>query len=73
MSNDEKNNLKLVGENEEDLKIISAYLQDSVVIAKDIIFLAGGGIIIVTSEVIEVFMEDLNKPWNVKYIPRHQI
>ena len=39
MSNDEKNNLKLVGKNEEDLKIISAYLQDSVVIVKDIVFL----------------------------------
>jgi len=39
MSNDEKNNLKLVGKNEEDLKIISAYLQDSIVIIKDIVFL----------------------------------
>ena len=39
MSNDEKNNLKLIGKNEEDLKIISAYLQDSVVIIKDIVFL----------------------------------
>ena len=39
MSNDEKNNLKLIGKNEEDLKIISAYLQDSVVIAKNILFL----------------------------------
>ena len=33
---DEENNLKLIGKNEEDLKIISAYLQDSVVILKDI-------------------------------------
>jgi len=39
MSNDEKNNLKLVGKNEEDLKIISASLQDSIVIIKDIVFL----------------------------------
>ena len=39
MSDDEKNNLKLIGKNEEDLKIISAYLQDSVVIIKDIVFL----------------------------------
>ena len=39
MSNDEKNNLKLIGKNEEDLKIISAYLQDSIVIIKDIVFL----------------------------------
>ena len=39
MSTDKKNNLKLIGKNEEDLKIISAYLQDSVVIIKDIVFL----------------------------------
>ena len=39
MKNEEKNNLNLIGENEEDLKIISAYLQDSVVIVKDIVFL----------------------------------
>jgi len=39
MSNDKKDRLKLVGKNQEDLKIISAYLQDSVVIAKDILFL----------------------------------
>ena len=39
MSNDKKNHLKLIGKNEEDLKIISAYLQDSVVIIKDIVFL----------------------------------
>ena len=39
MSNDEKNNLKLVGKNEEDLKIISVCLQDSIVIIKDIVFL----------------------------------
>ncbi len=39
MNNDEKNNLKLIGKNEEDLKIISAYLQDSIVIIKDIVFL----------------------------------
>ena len=39
MSDDKKNNLKLIGKNEEDLKIISAYLQDSVVIIKDIVFL----------------------------------
>ena len=149
MSYDKKNNLKLIGKNEEDLKIISAYLQDSVVIIKDIVFLkknrtfimilnrfmwedvekgvfrqnkrvrcalkfeevikvqskninqknynkpleylvirsslvasnlfeikiffSEGDIIIITSEVIEVFMEDLSKPWNVKYIPMYQI
>ena len=39
MSKDEKNNLKLIGKNEEDLKVISAYSQDSVVSVKDIVFL----------------------------------
>ena len=39
MSTDEKINLKLIGNNQEDLKVISAYLQDSIVIIKDIIFL----------------------------------
>ena len=39
MSNEKKNNLKLIGKNEDDLKVISAYLQDSVVTVKDIVFL----------------------------------
>ena len=39
MSKNEKNNLKLIGKNHEDLKVISAYLQDSVVIIRDIVFL----------------------------------
>ena len=149
MSDDEKNNLKLIGKNEEDLKIISAYLQDSVAIVKDIVFLkknrtfimilnrfmwedvekgvfrqnkrircaikfeevikvqskninqknknkpleylairsslfidnifkikiffSGGGVITIISEVIEVTMKDLGKPWNVKYFPAHKI
>ncbi len=149
MNNGEKNKLKLIGKNEKDLQIISAYLQDSVVIAKDILFLkknrtfimilnrfmwedaekgvfrqnkrircaikfeevikvqsknisqkndnkpleylaiksslifdslfkikiffSGGGIIIIISEVIEVLMNDLGKPWNVKHFPHHQI
>ena len=38
MSKDEKNNLKLIGKNKEDLKVISAYLQDSIVTIKDIVF-----------------------------------
>ena len=149
MSNDKKNRLKLIGKNQEDLKIISAYLQDSVIIVKDILFLkkneiflmilnrfmwedaekgvfrknkrircavkfeevikvqskninqknnkkpleylaikssfmsnnfikikiffSGGGIITITSEVIEVSMNDLGKPWNVNYFPVHKI
>ena len=40
MSNDFKdNNLKLIGKNQNDLKVISAYSQDSVVNVKDIVFL----------------------------------
>jgi len=145
MNNEEKNNLKLIGKNENDLKIISAYLQDSVVIVKDIVFLkknktfvmilnrfmweeafktnkrirsavkfeevikvqskninqknkkkpleylaiepikisnggfkikiffSGGGIITIISEVIEVALNDLGSPWNVKYFPAHKI
>ena len=33
------NNLKLAGKNEEDLKVISAYLQDSIATVKDMVFL----------------------------------
>ena len=149
MSMDEKVNLKLLGKNQEDLRIISAYLQDSILIVKNIVFLrqnrtfimivnrfmwedvekgifrknkrircvlkfeevfavksqninqkrknkpleflaiksvlthdgnyeikiffAGEGIITVNSEVIEVVMHDLDKPWNVKHIPKHKI
>ena len=149
MSEDKKNRLKLIGKNQEDLKIISAYLQDSVIIVKDILFLkknkiflmilnrfmwedaekgvfrknkrircavkfeevikvqskninqknnkkpleylaikssfmsnnffkikiffSGGGTITITSEVIEVSMNDLGKPWNVNYFPVHKI
>ena len=39
MSKNEKNNLKLIGENKEDFKIISAYIQDSIVAVGDIVFL----------------------------------
>ena len=39
MSLDETINLKLIGKNQEDLKVISAYLQDSVVTVKDMVFL----------------------------------
>ncbi len=149
MSLDEKINLKLIGKNQEDLKVISAYLQDSVATIKDIVFLkknrifimivnrfmwedvergvfrqnkrircaikfeeifkikskninqkktdkileclaiscelnidqiyetkiffSGGGVITLFTEVIDVVMHDLGKPWNVKHIPRHNI
>ena len=149
MSLDEKTNLKLICKNQEDLKVISAYLKDSIVTVKDMIFLkknrifvmivnrfmwedvekgvfrqnkrircavkieevikveskninqknknkpleclaikcssifdetykikiffAGDSIITIISEVIEVALHDLGKPWNVKHIPRHKI
>ena len=149
MSMDERVNLKLLGKNQEDLKIISAYLQDSILIVKDMVFLkqnrtfimmvnrfmwedvekgifrrnkrircaikfeevfkvmskninqenknrpleclaikcaqtlkktyeikiffAGNSIITIKSEVIEVVIHDLDKPWNVKHIPQHKI
>ena len=37
------------------------------------IFFSGGGIITINSEAIEVFLNDLGKPWNVKYFPLHKI
>ena len=149
MSEDAKNNLKLIIKNQEDLKVISAYSQDSIVAVKDMIFLeknkifvmlvnrfmwenieketykqnkrircaikfegilkvkskkinqknknkrleclaiecneilsknneinfffAGGGVITLISESIEVVMNDLGASWNVKYIPKHKI
>ena len=149
MSYDEKINLKLIGRNLEDLKVISAHLQDSIATVKDIVFLkknrifvmianrfmwedvergvfrqnkrircavkfeeinkmmakninqkktdkileclainsdlndnktyetkiffAGGGVISLFSEVIEISLQDLGKPWNVKRAPRHNI
>ena len=39
MSVDERTNLKLLGKNQEDLKVISAYLQDSIITVRDIVFL----------------------------------
>ncbi len=39
MSDDKNNKLRLIGKNDGDLKIISAYLQDSVLIVKDIVYL----------------------------------
>ena len=149
MSEDGKANLKLIVRNREDLKVISAYSQDSIVAIKDITFLkknrifimiinrfmwedierginrqskrircalkfegilkvkskkinqknknrrleclaiecneilsknneiifffAGGGVITLISESIEVAMHDLGKPWNVRHIPKHKI
>ena len=47
MSKNEKNNLKLIGENKEDFKIISAYIQDSIVAVGDIVFLEENRILII--------------------------
>ena len=149
MNSDGSINLKLVGKNQEDLKVISAYLQDSILIVKDMVFLkqnrtfvmivnrfmwedvekgifrknkrircavkfeevikveskninqknknrlleclaikcssifdetykiniffAGDSIVTIISEIIEVALHDLGKPWNVKYVPIHKI
>ena len=60
MSNDFKgNNLKLIGKNQNDLKVISAYSQDSVVTIKDMVFLKKNKIFIM---IINRFMwEDTEK------------
>ena len=150
MSNEFKEkNLKLIGKNQNDLKVISAYSQDSIVIVKDIVFLkkskifimiinrfmwedaekgifrenkrvrcaikfeevlnakakninqknknkplecltiesslikndnyeiniffAGGSMITLISETIEVIMHDLGKPWKARHTPKHKI
>ena len=36
-------------------------------------FFAGGSIITLISESIEVVLNDLGESWNVKYIPKHKI
>ena len=59
MSVKERVNLKLLGKNQEDLKIISAYLQDSILIVKDIVFLKQNRIFIM---IVNRFMwEDIEK------------
>jgi len=55
----EKKNLKLVCKNQEDLKVISAYLQDSIVSSKDIKFLKKNRIFLM---IVNRFMwEDVEK------------
>ena len=59
MSKNIKRNFKLIGKNKEDLKIISAYVQDSIVIVKDIIFLEKNRIFVM---MLNRFMwEDIEK------------
>ena len=59
MNNDFKSKLKLTGSNKEDLKIISAYAQDSIVTVGDIVFLEKNRIFIM---ILNRFMwEDIEK------------
>ena len=59
MNVDEKINLKLIGKNQEDLKVISAYLQDSIATVKDTVFLKQNRIFIM---IVNRFMwEDVEK------------
>ena len=59
MSEYAKNNLKLIGKNQEDLKVISAYSQDSIVAVKDMIFLEKNKIFVM---IINRFMwEDIER------------
>ena len=62
MSADEKNNLKLICKSQEDLKVISAYSQDSIVAVKDITFLKKNRIFVM---IINRFMwEDIERGIN---------
>ena len=64
MSQHEKNGLKLIGKNREDLRVISAYSQDSIVAVKDMTFLKKNRIFIM---IINRFMwEDIEKGINRK-------
>ena len=62
----QKNNKKAL----EFLAIKSNLEQDNFYNVK--IFFSGGGIITISCEIIEVFMNDLGKPWNVKHFPTHK-
>jgi len=148
MSKEDDVKLKLIGKNQEDLRTISAYSQDSIVNLKDIVFLkenrtfimianrfkwedvekgifsqnrrircaikfeevltvkskninqriknkplelltmeskiknnnceinfffSGNSVIILLVEAIDIVMQDLSKPWKVKYVPTHKI
>ena len=59
ISEGEKNNLKLIGKKLEDVKVISAYLQDSIVTLKNIAFLKNNRIFVM---ILNRFMwEDVEK------------
>ena len=59
MTFDEKIGLKLIGKNREDLKVISAYLQDSIAIVRNMVFLKKNRIFVM---IVNRFMwEDVEK------------
>ena len=59
MNKSVKKNLKLIGKNQEDLKIISTYMQDSIVTVGDMVFLEKNRIFLM---IINRFMwEDVEK------------
>ena len=59
MSQEEKLNLKLICRNQDDLNVISAYLQDSIVTVQDIVFLRNNRTFIM---IVNRFMwEDVEK------------
>ena len=37
------------------------------------IFFSGDGVITLTLEAIDVILQDLGKPWEAKYLPKHKI
>ena len=47
MNEDQKTVLKLIGKNEKDLKVMSAYLQDSIILVKNIVFLKKNRIFVI--------------------------
>ena len=53
-------NLKLIAKTEEDLRVVSAHLQDSI------------GNIRIASEVIEVTLDDQGEAWDTKNKPKHK-
>ena len=57
MKNHEKTNLKLIGKNEDDLKVISAYLQDSIISVIDIVFLENNNSLQIN--LIDLFIKNL--------------
>ena len=59
MSEGEKEKLKLLCKNQDDLKVISAYLQDSIIAVRDIIFLEKNKIFIMMAN--RFMWEDIEK------------